>query len=290
MREFKLYSDSTSDLPNEIVEEYGIKVIPTEVFLYDNRYLDYPDEHELKKKDFFKAVREGATPTTAVIPPSRFYEYFEQDVKDGYDILYIVFSSGLTTTRQNALIACEDLKEVYKDCKIVVVDSLSASLGEGLLVYYAAKLMRQGKSMEEIRDWVESIRLKLCHWFTVDDLQHLRRGGRISATAATVGGVLGIKPIINISNDGVLEAVDKVRGRKAALDYLANRVKKEAVDPGEHTIFIVHADCEDDCMYLKQQIEKEMEFKEILIGVMGPVIGAHTGPGAVGLVYIGESR
>ncbi len=290
MREFKLYTDSTSDLPQEIVEKIGVTVIPTEVVLKGKGYLDYPDERELDKKMFYREVRAGEMPTTAVIPPSRFYKYFEKEIKNGFDVLYIVFSSGLTTTRQNALIAVSDLKEVYPDCNVMVVDSLSASMGEGLLVYYAAQMKADGKTMDEIRQWIEDNRLKLCHWVTVDDLQHLRRGGRVSAASAAVGGVLNIKPIINVSDEGKLEPVDKVRGRKAALETLFNKVKTEAVLPEERTIFIIHADCEDEAEWLKERVQNELHAKEVFIGIMGPVIGAHAGPSAIGIVYLGDKR
>lgn len=290
MRDFKLYTDSTSDLPNELVERMDVTVVPTEVFLKGERYLDYPDERELSKKDFFKAVREGEMPTTAVIPPSRFYDYFEKDVKDGYDILYIVFSSGLTTTRQNGMIAADEIKENYPDSNIVVVDSKSASLGEGALVYFASEMKKEGKSLDEIAKWIEDNRLKLCHWFTVDDLQHLRRGGRLSLPSAVVGGMLNIKPLINVSDDGKLEPVEKVRGRKAAIEAIYNKAKENAVNPEEQTMFIVHADCEDDCKWLREKLLDELKVKEVITGIMGPVIGAHTGPGTIGLLFVGDHR
>ncbi|MCL2539516.1 MAG: DegV family protein [Oscillospiraceae bacterium] len=290
MKEYKLFTDSTSDLPYDIVKRLDIEVIPTEVILKGKGYLDYPDERELNKRDFYRQVREGEMPTTAVIPPNRFYEYFEKELKEGRDILYIVFSSGLTTTLQNAKIAAAELKEVYPEGRIALVDSLSGSLGEGLLVYYAAEMRQEGKSIDEIEEWVKANRLKLCHWFTVDDLQHLRRGGRVTAASAVVGGVLSIKPILNVSDEGRLEPVEKVRGRKAALETLLDKIKKGAVKPEEQTIFIIHADCEEECMWLKAEVEKHVGPKEIFIAFMGPVVGAHAGPGAIGLVFIGEHR
>ena len=288
MNEYRLYTDSTCDLPAEIVEKYGITVVPTEVFLYSERYLDFPDERELSKKDFFESLQNGILPTTAVIPPGRFYEYFEKDIKAGYDILYIVFSSGLTTTKQNAIIATKDLQEKYEGCNITIVDSLSASLGEGLLVYLAATLKEQGKTIEEVRLYIENVRQKLCVWFTVDDLQQLKRGGRISATAAAVGGVLNIKPLIFIDNEGRLVPVERVRGRKIALDSLVSKVKTGAINLNEQVVFIVHANCNQDCEYLRAHIEQQTGITNIITGMMGPVIGAHTGVGAVGLAYIGE--
>lgn len=290
MREFKIYTDSTSDLPNELVKHMGVTVVPTEVFLKGKRYLDYPDERELSKKAFFEAVREGEMPTTAVIPPSRFYEYFEKDVKEGYDILYIVFSSGLTTTRQNAMIAADEMKETYPDSNIVVVDSMSASLGEGGLVYFAAQMKESGKSINEIKNWIEENRLKLCIWFTVDDLRHLWRGGRISATSAAVGGVLNIKPLIHVSDEGKLEPVEKVRGRKQAIDALFNKAKNDAVNPRGQTMFVVHADCGEECRRLQRRLLDELKVKEVITGVMGPVVGTHTGPGAIGLLFMAEHR
>ena len=288
MREYKLYTDSTCDLPDDIIKRFGITVVPTEVYLATDRYLDFPDERELKKQEFFETIQRGILPSTAVIPPARFYEYFLKAAQQGYDILYIVFSSGLTTTKQNALIASEDIKETYKDCNIIIIDSLSASLGEGFLVYCAANLMQQGKTIFEVKEAIESIRQKLCVWFTVDDLQQLKRGGRISAAAAAVGGALNIKPMIFIDGEGRLVLVERVRGRKVALDSLVNKVRTGAVNPAGQSLFIVHANCSDDCEYLKHQIEQSMQFKEIITGMMGPVIGAHTGAGAIGLAFLGE--
>ena len=288
MREYKLYTDSTSDMPNELVELYDITVIPTEVYLSSERYFDYPDERELSKKEFFDSVKSGIMPSTAVIPPGRFYEYFERDISAGYDILYIVFSSGLTTTKQNAYIASGDLFEIYKEGRIVIVDSLSASLGEGLLVYYAALMKAEGKGIDEVKEHIEILRQRLNVWFTVDDLQQLKRGGRISATAAAVGGVLNIKPMIFIDDEGKLIPVERVRGRKAALDSLLNKVRSGAVDPKEQVIFVVHANCSSDCEYIKQQLEQQIGIKTVITSMMGPVIGAHTGAGAIGLVYLGE--
>ena len=287
MREYKIYTDSTCDLPNEIVTKYDITVVPTEVFLLSKGYLDFPDERELNKKEFFEAIQQGATPTTAVIPPSRFYEYFERDIKEGYDILYIVFSSGLTTTKQNATIALGDLSREYSNCNIVIVDSLSASLGEGFLVHYAAVQKEAGKTIDEVKTLVENIRKKLYVWFTVDDLQQLKRGGRISATAAAVGGALNIKPLIFIDDTGRLVPVERVRGRKAALDTIIGKVKVGAVNLSEQTVFLVHANCAADCDYIKEQLYL-LGAKEVISGMMGPVIGAHTGVGAIGLAYLGE--
>jgi DegV family protein with EDD domain len=258
--------------------------------LKGERYLDYPDERELDKKDFYREVREGEMPTTAVIPPSRFYEYFEREVKDGNSILYVVFSTGLTTTCQNANIAKDELKEAYPGSDILIVDSKSASLGEGALVYFAAKMRNEGKSKEEIAKWIEENRLHMCHWFTVDDLGHLRRGGRVSATSATVGGVLHIKPIINMSDDGKLEPTEKVRGRKTAIEMLFLKAKNFAIEPEKQTMFIVHADCEDEALWLKEKLTDELGVKEVIVGMMGPVIGTHTGPGAIGFLYFGEKR
>ena len=290
MKEFKIFADSTADLPNAIVEELGITVIPTEVIIKGQGYLDYPDEREMDKRDFYKQMRVGEMPTTAVIPPSRFYDYFKEELDKGNDVLYVALSSGLTSTFQNANIAVAELEEEYPDGRIVVVDSLSVSLGEGLMVYYASQMKREGKSIDEIREWIEANRLKFCHWLTVDDLQHLRRGGRITAASAAVGGVLNIKPIINVSAEGKLEPVEKVRGRRGALETLVGKVKADAVNPSGQTLFIVHADSDEDCEWLKDEIQKQVAPKELITCVMGPVIGAHTGPGAIGLVFIGDKR
>lgn len=290
MAHFKIYTDSTSDLTQDLVDQLDVTVVPTDFIIDGKTYLDFPDEREMSRKDFWKLIRDHVMPTTAVINPERFKDYYTLALKEGYDILHIVFSSGLTSTMQNALLAAEELKEIYPDRTITVVDSRAASLGKGLLVYYAAQQKKEGKSAEEIAAWVEQTRDHVCHWFTVDDLQHLRRGGRVTVTTAAVGGVLNIKPIMHIDIEGKLVPTDKVRGRKAALEMLLNKVRDTAVDIESQTVFLVHGDCEEDASWMAQEIKSRFHVKNVYMNLIGPVIGTHAGPGAIGVLFLGTEK
>lgn len=290
MSTYRIFTDSTADLSQQLVDRLDVSVVPTDVTIAGVTYRDFPDERELKKKDFFKAIRGGEMPTTAVINPERFIEYFEPVLQQGVDILHLVFSSGLTTTMQNSLIAAGELKEKYPDREIRVVDTRSVSLGKGLLVFYAAQMRDEGKSMDEIAEWVEQTRDHVCHWFTVDDLQHLKRGGRISGTSAAIGGVLNIKPIMHVSVEGKLEPTDKIRGRKQALEELLKKIDATATDVQDQTLFIVHGDCQEDCDWLESEIKKRFKPKAIYTNMVGPVIGAHAGPGVVAVFFIGTEK
>jgi DegV family protein with EDD domain len=209
----------------------------------------------------------------------------------GTDILYLGFSSGLSNTYNAGRIACEELSEEFPERKLYAVDTLCASLGQGLLVYHAAKMRFDGKSIEEVRDFAEGNKLRLCHWFTVDDLFFLKRGGRVSAATAVVGTMLGIKPIMHVDNEGKLVKVGTVRGRRASIDALCEKAKASAIDVKEKLVaFISHGDCEEDAKYLADKMKKEVGFKEVLIGYVGSVIGSHSGPGTLALFYLGTER
>ena len=290
MSDFKLMTDSTSDLLPEIAEKFDIGVVPTDVTVGGETYLDFPDERELKKRDFYAMVRAGEMPKTAVINPERFINYFEPVLKDGFDILYLVFSSGLTTTMQNAMIAAGDLAEKYPDRTVTVVDTKSATLGEGMLVYHAAQKKAEGLSKEEIAAWVEKNRLKVCHWFTVDDLGYLKRGGRITGTAAAIGGVLNVKPVMHVNDDGKLEPVSKARGRKAAMEELLLRMKETGIDLANQTVFVSHGDAEEDCNWIVKEIKSRFGVKKVFTNFIGPVIGAHSGPGTLAVFFFGTQR
>lgn len=290
MKDYKIFTDSTADLSQELVDLLDVMVVPTDVTIGGKTYRDFPDERELKKADFYAMMRGGEMPTTAVINPERFIEYFEPVLRDGFDILHLVFSSGLTTTMQNSLIAAEELKEKYPDSDILVVDTRAVSLGKGLLTYYAAGMKKDGKTKEEIADWVLQTRDHVCHWFTVDDLDHLKRGGRISGTSAAIGGVLNIKPIMHVSIEGKLEPTDKVRGRKTALEALLKKIETTAQNIEDQTMFFVHGDCADECDYLVEECKKRFGVKTVYSNWIGPVIGAHAGPGAIALFFIGSKK
>lgn len=290
MRNYVIVTESTTDLPQDIVNELGITLIPMSFGFESESYLDYPDNRELDIHKFYDRVKKGERSTTALVNSKTFEEYFEPILKSGNDILYIGFSSGLSGTYESALIAAEDLKEKYPDSRIICTDTLAASMGEGLLVYYAAKLKKQGKSIDEVSQWVIDKRLNLCQWFTVDDLNHLKRGGRIGAMTATLGSALNVKPILHVDDNGHLVPTYNVRGRKKSIHALLEQMEKLCVDPEEHTVFISHADCLEDTEYLANLIKEKLNVKEVILNFMGPVIGSHTGQGAISLFFMGKSR
>lgn len=290
MAEYEIFTDATSDLPPEVIDSLGIKVIPMDFEMDGEIYSHYPDERELDSKSFYKMAEEGVTITTTQITPVRFIEYFTPILKEGKDILYICFSSGLSGTYGSSEIAILNLKEDYPDRKIMSIDSLCASSGEGLLVYLAAKEKENGKTIEELYDWVERNRLNICHWYKVDDLFHLKRGGRISSVAATFGTALNIKPLLNMDNDGKLQLIEKLRGTKTCEHYMINKLKDNYLPDKYNTIIISHADCEHEAVLLEQMLKKEFEVDEIIHSKIGPIIGAHSGKGTLLINFYGKQR
>jgi DegV family protein with EDD domain len=290
MKDYIIVTESTSDLPQDLVDELDIKVIPMTFGFENESYLNYPDNRELDIHIFYDRVKKGERSITALVNSKTFEEYFEPIIKSGNDILYIGFSSALSGTYSASLIASEELKQKYPDSKIICVDTLAASMGEGLLVYYAAKLKQEGRNIDEVSQWVLDNRLSLCQWFTVDDLNHLKRGGRISAMTATVGSALNVKPILHVDNEGRLIPVHNVRGRKKSINSLLEHMEKLCVNPQGQTIFISHADCLEDTEYLADLIKEKFPVKEVVLNFIGPVIGSHTGQGAIALFFIGKER
>lgn len=290
MKNYVIVTESTTDLPQSLVNELGIIIIPM-VFGFENEsYLNYPDNREMDIHKFYERVKNGERSTTALVNTKTFEEYFEPILKSGDDILYIGFSSGLSGTYNSSLIAAEELKQKYPDSKIVCIDTLAASMGEGLLVYHAAKLKQQGKNIEQVSQWLTDNRLKLCQWFTVDDLNHLKRGGRISAMTATIGSALNVKPILHVDNEGHLIPVHNVRGRKKSINALLEHMEELCINPEEQTVFISHADCLEDTENFANLIKEKLNVKEIVLNFIGPVIGSHTGQGAIALFFIGKER
>ena len=245
---------------------------------------------EMSTETFYAKLREGKMSTTSQINADEFTRTFEPILEAGEDVLYIAFSSGLSGTCQSAYIARDELKEKYPERKIYVFDSLCASMGEGLLVYQAALLKRAGTDVDSLYKWLGENVLKLCHWFTVDDLNHLKRGGRVSTTAALVGTMLGIKPVLHVDDEGHLIPVSKVRGRRQSLDARVQKMAETAIHPDEQTIFISHGDCLKDAEYVAEQVRSKFGVKNIQINSIGPVIGAHSGPGTVALFFFGTQR
>ena len=290
MKDYIIVTESTSDLPQDLVDELDIKVIPMTFGFENESYLNYPDNRELDIHIFYDRVKKGERSITALVNSKTFEEYFEPIIKSGNDILYIGFSSALSGTYSASLIAAEELKQKYPDSKIICVDTLAASMGEGLLVYYAAKLKQEGQKIDDVSQWVIDNRLSLCQWFTVDDLNHLKRGGRISAMTATVGSALNVKPILHVDNEGRLIPVHNVRGRKKSINSLLEHMEKLCVNPQGQTIFISHADCLEDTEYLADLIKEKFPVKEVVLNFIGPVIGSHTGQGAIALFFLGKER
>ena len=290
MGTYQIITDSTADLTPELIEELDIQVIPLCYIIDGKTYHNIPGGGEMSEPEFYAKLRAGGTSTTTQVNSEEFLQVFTPLLESGKDVLYIAFSSGLSGTCQSALLARNELKERFPERKLEVVDSLCASMGEGLLVYHAATLRQEGKSLEEVAAWLKANTLRLCHWFTVDDLNHLKRGGRVSTAAALVGTVLGIKPVLHVDDEGHLIPVTKVRGRKQSLDALVKRMEETVENPEEQTVFISHGDCLEDARYVEEQIREKLGVKDVKVGYIGPVIGAHSGPGTVALFFLGKQR
>ena len=288
MSDYVIVSDATLDLPNDVIKEYDINVIPMELDINGINYTHYPDERELSIEYFYNQLKNGATTHTTQITPSVFMEYFTDILNQGKDILYIAFSSGLSGTYNTAQLVIQELKEEYPDRKIYCVDSLCASIGEGILVYNAAVQKQNGLDIEQLKVWVEENKRCARHWFTVKDLFHLKRGGRVTSIEAMVGTALRIKPVLTTNDLGKLEVFSKIRGTKAELDFLVSKMENEGVDLASQTIFVGHGDNLEQAQQLESLIRSKNIVKDIIITKIGPVIGTHTGPGMLALVYMGK--
>lgn len=290
MNNYTIITDSSCDLPDSLVKELELEVLPLAFIMDGKTYRNYPDNREMAPKDFYNKQREGSMATTNAVNVGEAADAMEDVLKRGEDVLVLAFSSGLSTTCNSFQIAAGDLAEQYPDRKIFVVDTLCASLGQGMFVYQAARLRQAGRSMEEVRDWAEQNKLNQCHWFTVNDLFFLKKGGRVSAATAVVGTMLQIKPVMHVDNEGHLIKVDTARGRKASLNALVDKVGELADNPAAQTMFISNSDCQEDAQYVADQIKARYGTEEIIINSIGPVIGAHTGPGCVALFFMGKHR
>lgn len=290
MSEYVLITDSSADLSQEMVQELGVTVLPLSFTIQGKTYRNYPDNREMDLPLFYDMLRAGELATTSAVNVAEYTQAVEPILQEGKDVLILAFSSGLSSTYQASVLAAGELREKYPDRKIYTVDTLCASLGQGLLVYLAAQEQRKGKSIEEVRDWAEETKLHLCHQFTVDDLHFLKRGGRISATTAVVGSMLQIKPVLHVDNEGHLINIGKARGRQASLKALVDKMEQTAIDPAAQTVFISHGDCLEDAQAVAQMVKDRMGVKEVYLNHIGPVIGAHAGPGTVALFYVGTER
>ena len=287
MSNYQIITDSCCDFSAEEYLQLNLVKIPLSV---EFRGEVGDDKNDDSLKVIYDGLRAGEAARTSAANPESWKRVMEPVLREGRDVLVMAFSSGLSTTYQSAVIAAEELKETYPDRKILVVDTLCASMGQGLLVWYACRKRDEGMGLEELYAWVEENKLHLCHWFTVDDLMHLKRGGRISAATALVGTMLQIKPILHVDDEGHLINVAKARGRKASLDALAKKVSELGAGYDNSTMFISHGDCREDAEYLAAQLKEKYGAKEVRINYVGAVIGSHAGPGTVALFFLGDHR
>ena len=289
-RNYAVMTDSSADLTAGLVEQLGLDVIPLSVNVGQQSFMNYPDEREISSPDFYELLRKGANAQTSAVNVDTFLSAMSVHLKAGKDVLYLGFSSGLSSTYGASEIAAQELREAYPDRKILTVDTLCASLGQGLLVYLTMQKVLAGATIEEAAADAEENRLHLCHWFTVDDLFFLKRGGRVSAATALVGSALGIKPVLHVDNEGHLINVSKARGRKNSILALVDRMEASAIEPQKQTVFISHGDCLADAEFLAAEVRKRFGINDITINFVGPVIGAHSGPGTLALFFLGTER
>ncbi len=284
---YRIITDSCCDLPKELIASLDIDVVQLSL-LFRNEELIAPTEAQIKT--MYNALRQGESASTAAVNPQGWREVIEPALKNGQDALVMAFSSGLSTTYQSAVIAAEELMEEYPDRTVKVLDTMSASLGQGMYVYYACMKRNEGLSLEELFAWCEENKQNMAHWFTVDDLMFLKRGGRISAATALLGTMLNIKPVLHVDDEGHLVSVSKCRGRKAALNALVKKLETDGL-PGENeTVFISHGDCLEDARYVADQVKALYGVKTVVIGYVGAVIGSHSGPGTVAFFFLGKHR
>ena len=284
---YQIITDSCCDFPTPMYETLGLSFVPLSV---EFRGETNDDRNDDSLKEMYDGLRSGQAAKTSAVNPSRWGEVIEPALAAGQDVLVLAFSSGLSTTYQSAVIAAEELGEKYPERTIRVVDTLCASMGQGLLVWYACKKRDEGLSLEELYSWVMENRLHLCHWFTVDDLMYLKRGGRISAATALVGTMLQIKPLLHVDDEGHLISMSKARGRKAAIDALVRKAQELGAGYDNSTMFISHGDCREDAEYLAQELKEKCGVKDVVISYVGAVIGSHSGPGTLALFFLGSHR
>ena len=291
MRDFVIITETTADLPASYIEENGLVIAP---LYYQIGETVYGEEKHLEPKEFFDAMRNGAAPTTSASNPDTLRKRYIEIIESGKDILHLAFSSGLSCSYNNASFVANDLADEYPDAKITVIDTLCASMGQGLIVNSAVQMKKKGKSLDEIAEWIEAKKLNLCHQFTVDDLIYLYRGGRLKKSSAVLGTIINIKPVLHVDNEGHLIPLAKVRGRKKSLNALVDNMVAALegynYDIENEWVYISHGDCLEDAEYVKAQVEERVGVKNFLINYLSPTIGSHAGPGTVALFYYGKER
>ena len=292
MREYVLMTDSCCDLPDQMAKDLQLEVLPLTMHMDGQDYPNTLDGAAISNEEFYRRIRAGKMATTSAVNVGQFEDAMSAILEQGKDILCISFSSALSTTYQSACIAAEDLREKYPEAKVLVIDSLSASRGQGMLLYRAVRERREKNlTIDELDAYVRSIIQSQCHWFIVDDLNHLKRGGRVSSTAALVGTMLGIKPVMHTDSEGRLTPVSKARGTKAALRALVDKVGEIGVEPEKNQpMLICHANCPESVEYVKGLLKERFGVTDVRDEFIGPVIGAHTGCGTLGLFFVGTER
>ncbi len=284
---YRIITDSCCDYPQEMYQELGLDVVNLTVTYQNKNYNSYSEQW---LKEMFDGLRAGEEAKTSAVNPEGWKTAIEPVLQAGEDALVLAFSSGLSTTYQSAVIAAQELMESYPGRTVNVVDTLCASLGQGLLVWYASKKRDAGRSLRELTDWCENNKLHLCHWFTVDDLMYLKRGGRVSATTALLGTMLQIKPVLHMDDEGHLINMSKVRGRKASLDAIIRKFDELQYAGENDTVFICHGDCMEDAQYVANELKAKHGVKDVFIYYVGAVIGSHSGPGTLALFFLGDHR
>ena len=290
MADYVIMTDSCCDLPADMAAELELEVLPLRLELGGRSYRNLLDGSEIGFQEFYSQVRGGAMPVTSAVNVGEFDAVMRPIAESGRDILCLCFSSALSTTYQSAVIAARELEEAFPERKVRVVDSLCASMGQGLFAWLCAREKRKGKTLEEVLDFAEGAKGNICHWFTVDDLNHLKRGGRVSAAAALFGTMLSVKPVLHVDGQGRLIPMEKCRGRKASLLALVDHMEKTAVDPERYPVFISHGDCREEAEFVAAEARRRLGVREAYINYVGPVIGSHTGAGVVTLFFVGRER
>ena len=288
MANYKIITDSACDLPVKMLQELDVTTVALTVNFRGETRNDSVDDAQVK--ELYDAMRAGEVATTAAVNPDGWSKVIESAVAEGFDAFVLAFSSGLSTTYQSAVIAANELAEKYPQRKIMVVDGCAAALGQGLFVWHICKMRDVGLSLEELAAWAEENKNHVAHWFTVDDLVYLKRGGRVSAATALVGTMLNIKPVLHVDNEGHLVSMVKARGRKAAINTLVSKLQELGGDWDNSTVFICHADCIDDAQRLAEIVKEKCGVQETFIGNLGAVIGSHAGPGTLALFFMGNEK
>lgn len=287
---FGIVTDSSANLTDEMIDKYGIDIISLSYRIGEEECQSYVKGEKTDLKQFYEKLRQGEVAETSLINMRDCENAFESVLQEGKDLLYIGFSSALSGTYNAASIVADNMREIYPQRKIYAIDSLAASMGQGLLVYHAVEQRLAGRSIDEVKDWLLENRLRLCHWFTVDDLMYLKRGGRVSVPAAVIGTVLSVKPVMHVDDEGKLVPVRNVRGRKKSLVALVDEMEKTCIDPTEQMVFISHGDSLEDAECVEKLVRERLNVRDVRINYVDPVIGAHSGPGTIALFFLGTKR